>query len=94
MPLRKTASSRHALPYRSSLALFFCCCFVSRLCSFSLGWLLGWLVGAAALCVSLWIVSIMSSQPDLDQALCVAAIGGKLEEIRSLLDRGANINAV
>ena len=70
------------------LSLFFCC-FVSRLCSFSLAWLVG-----AALCVSLRIVSIMSSQPDLDQALLDAAIEGRLEDIRSLLDRGANINAV
>jgi len=35
----------------------------------------------------------MSSQPDLDEALIAAAREGKLEEIRSLLDRGANINA-
>ena len=55
---------------------------------------LAWLVGAAALCVSLWIVSIMSSQRELDLALCTAAEYGRLEGIRSLLDRGANINAV
>ena len=36
----------------------------------------------------------MSSQRDLDQALFDAAAEGRLEEIRSLLDRGANINAV
>jgi len=62
----------------------------SRVCVLSLlvAWLVGWL------CVSLWIVSIMSSQPDLDWTLRVAADKGKLEEIRSLLDRGANINAV
>jgi len=36
----------------------------------------------------------MSSQRELDVALRVAAEVGKLEEIRSLLDRGANINAV
>jgi len=60
---------------------------------FFLSWLVGWLVGAAP-SVSLWIVSIMSSQPDLDWTLRVAADKGKLEEIRSLLDRGANINAV
>jgi len=36
----------------------------------------------------------MSSQRDLDVAIRKAAAGGRLEEIRSLLDRGANINAV
>ena len=36
----------------------------------------------------------MSSQRQLDEALCVAAGVGRLEEIRSLLDRRANINAV
>ena len=36
----------------------------------------------------------MSSQPELDVALLTAARDGKLEEIRSLLDRGANVNAV
>ena len=60
----------------------------------SLAWLVGWLIGWLLLFVSLWIVSIMSSQRELDRALLVAADQGKLEEIRSLLDRGANINAV
>mgnify|MGYP002388348122 FL=1 len=36
----------------------------------------------------------MSSQAELDEALLDAAVGGRLEEIRFLLDRGANINAV
>jgi len=36
----------------------------------------------------------MSSQRELDEALRGAAFVGELEEIQSLLDRGANINAV
>ena len=62
--------------------------------SLLLGWLIGWLVDwCCSLCISLWIVSIMSSQPELDAALLEAAKRGRLEEIRSLLDRRANINA-
>ena len=36
----------------------------------------------------------MASQQDMDTTLCNAAREGDLEEIRSLLDRGANVNAV
>jgi len=43
--------------------------------------------------LSLWIVLSMASQTDLDVALIGAAREGRLEEIRYLLDRRANINA-
>jgi len=61
---------------------------------------LGLLLSIAAILLSIsvsrpvWIVSTMASQRKLNNALIVASLEGRIDEIESLLDRHANINAV